>query len=379
MRSDMLAKLLLYMLLHREHPVTVRELSEALWDEEETENPAGALKNLMYRLRNLLKKHLGQQEYIITGRGAYSWNQEIPVWLDAEQFEHYCDAVKKEMGAAEQICCYENAVALYQGDFMSKIADKHWVVTLSAYYHSMLMSAIKSLAELYMREERYGDVERICAYGLKYDMVDEWLHCLRITALMRQNKQKLAMECYEQAVKVLYDALGVRNSAQLKEVYEELLTMSKGSAAEELESIYEDMQEKEEPDGAYICGYPVFREIYRLEARKISRLGEPQYVMLLTLQRRKEDVSGKEQMEKFILSQGMEQMEDVLKKALRIGDVAARYSDTQYVILLPTCTYEGCHMVSERILKRFQEKNKGNRFIVKTDFEEVTTASAWIK
>lgn len=378
-RSDMLTKLLIYMLLHREHPVSVQELAEALWDEEETENPAGALKNLMYRLRNLLKKYLGDEEYILTGRGAYSWNTEIGVVLDAEQFKKYCDAAKKSTDISEQIGSYEKAVALYQGDFMSQITDKHWIVTLSAYYHSMLLTAIKSLAELYMQKERYEDVERICSDGLAYDKVDEWLHCHRITALMRQNKQMLAMECYEQAVKVLYEALGVRNSVQLKAVYEELLTMSKGSEAEGLESIYEDMQEKGEPEGAYICGYPVFRAIYRLEARKIGRLGESQYVMLLTLLRKEEVVTANEQMAKFILKQGMEQMEEILRKALRIGDVAARYSDSQYVVLLPTCTYESCCRVAERILNRFQEKNKGKRITVKTDFEEVTTASAWIK
>lgn len=379
MRSDMLARLLLYLLLHREHPVTVQELSEALWDEEETENPAGALKNLMYRLRNLLKKHLDDSEYIVTGRGAYSWNLEIPVWLDVEQFEQYYENAKRAEESGEQIRYYESALSLYQGDFMAKIGDKHWVATLSAYYHSLWASAIKALAGLYLAAERYEDVERICAEGLHFDAVNEELHCLRITALMRQKKQRLAMECYEHANKALYDTLGVRDSAQLKAVYEELLSLSKGSDAEGLETVHEDIQEKEEPEGAYVCGYPVFQAIYRLEARKNSRAGEPQYVMLLTLVRREEGGTCNEQMATYILNRGMEQMEAVLKNVLRIGDVAARYSDSQYVILLPACNRESCGRVAERISKHFVEKNKGNKLMVKTEYEEIMTASAWIK
>ena len=39
LRSDMLKKLLIYILTHREHPITIQELAEALWQDEETDNP----------------------------------------------------------------------------------------------------------------------------------------------------------------------------------------------------------------------------------------------------------------------------------------------------------------------------------------------------
>ena len=379
MRSDMLTKLLIYMLIHREHPITIQELSEALWNEDETENPAGALKNLMYRLRGILKKKLGEEDFILTSRGVYYWNPEIEICFDAEQFEQYCKEARSGTVVSEQIENYEKAIALYQGDFMPRITDKHWLVTLSAYYRSLFLSAVKTLAERYTAEGRYEDVERICAEGLKYDEVDEWLHCHKIIALMRQNKQQLAQECYEQAVKVLHDALGIRNSRQLEMVQQELLQMKKGIDAEELESVHMDMQEEEEQEGAYICGYPVFREIYRLEARKTSRLKNSQCIMLLTLCIKEEALPEKEQMKKFILNQAMNQMEGVIKQFLRIGDVAARYSDSQFVVLLPNCTYENCLIVSERIVKHFQDKNKGKRILVKTDFEEVMNSSSLIK
>lgn len=376
MRSDMLTRLLVYLLIHRDHPITIQELSEALWNEDETDNPAGALKNLMYRLRSLLKKKLGEAEYILTGRGVYYWNPELPICFDAEQLEQYCAEAKKSTDISEQIMYYEKAIAIYQGDFMPKIMDRHWVMTLSAYYHSMLLSSIKSLAELYMSEERYEDMEHICADGLRYDLVDEWLHCHMITALIRQKKQKLAMECYEQASKLLYSALGVRNPAQLEKVHQEILRMSKGTEAEAIENVSRDMQEEEEPEGAYICGYPVFREIYRLEARKINRLGESEYVLLMTVRMRDALGSANDRMERFVINHAMNQIESVLREALRIGDVAARYSDSQYVVLLPACTYESCVLVADRIVKRFQDINTGKKVIVKTDFEEVTIASS---
>lgn len=376
----MLTKLLVYILLHRDYPITIQELADALWNENETDNPAGALKNLMYRLRNILKKNLGDQEYILTSRGGYYWNPEVPICFDAEQFEGYCKEAQKSKDAFEQIICYEKAIAVYQGDFMPKIMDRHWVVTLSAYYHSLLLSAVKTLADLYMAEGKYEETVHLCSHGLRYDAVDEGLHCCMIMALIHQNKQKLAQECYDQAVKVLYDALGIRHSKQLEKVHTELLKMSKGTEAEAIETVHKDMQEDQAPEGAYICGYPVFREIYRLEARKIDRLGESEYIMLLTIQLKKSAASSNDQMDKFVMNQAMELLEKVLKEVLRIGDVAARYSDAQFVVMLPTCTYESCIGVSERVLRHFEERNKSNRVDVKTDLEEVTTtASSWIR
>lgn len=55
-RSEMLTRLLTYMICNRKKSMTVQELTDFLWAEKESDNPAGALKNLMYRLRSLLKK-----------------------------------------------------------------------------------------------------------------------------------------------------------------------------------------------------------------------------------------------------------------------------------------------------------------------------------
>lgn len=50
----------------------------------------------------------------------------------------------------------------------------------------------------------------------------------------------------------------------------------------------------------------------------------------------------------------MQILEDILRNTLRIGDVAAKYSATQYVLLLPNCNYESALQVSERLDKKFR-------------------------
>ena len=371
MHSDMMTKLFIYLLLHRDRPIAVQEICDALWNEEETDNPAGALKNLMYRLRNTLKKTLGEYDYILTSRGVYSWNPDIAVSFDIEMFEKRCEEAKKTEENEQKMKLYEEALELYQGDFMSNIMDRHWLVTISAYYHSMALTATKSLLELYMEEELFEKVENLCIVTLEKDAADEDLYCYMIMSLIYQHKQKLAMKYYDTARKALYDALGVKNTSRLQKVHKELLKMQKGSKAEGLEKIYNDMTEPEKPAGAYICGYPVFKEIYRLEARRVTRLGEAEYMILFTLKFQEGALPDNDQMERFLMNQAMEQLEAALKKTLRMGDVAARYTDSQFVALLPACTYESCFKVADRVQALFREKSKGKRFILQAEFEEV--------
>ena len=374
-RSEMMVKLLSFLVVHREHALSVQELAQALWQEDETDNPEGALKNLMYRLRNALKKTFGDDTFIITSRGAYAWNPEIKVLVDAEEFERHCTKAREMSCAHEQsIRDYEAALELYQGTFLSKYSDLQWVTPLSTFYHSMFLTGAKNLTEMYITCARYQEVEQVCTKALKIDATDEQLHYNMIKSLIFQKKKELATEHFKKAEKLLYSSFGERNSTALQTLKDELYNMQKSSKAAEIKDIHQDMQE-EEPDGAFICTYPIFREFYRLEARKIKRFETPEYVLLFTLEH--QSVSGKTgngKLDSFLMGKMMDKLEMILKESLRLGDVAARYSESQFVILLPTCSYESGMIIANRIINQLYEMTKHKRIIVKTDIDEVTVA-----
>ena len=73
--SNQLLRLLAYMLIYRDKILTHQNLIEVFWDND-SKNPKGALKNLVYRLRNTLKV-LGDEEFICTLSEAYQWNPEV--------------------------------------------------------------------------------------------------------------------------------------------------------------------------------------------------------------------------------------------------------------------------------------------------------------
>lgn len=380
-RSDMLKKLLLYLLLHRDHPLTVQELCTALWHEDEIDNPAGALKNLMYRLRNLLKTELGEENYLLSKKGFYSWNSEIGAILDCEEFEKNLEEAKQtDLALEERIRHYEDAVSMYQGNFMLSSTDVFWILTLSAYYHSMYITSVKELAQLYLQTGKYREMELLCVDALRYEELDEHLNSLLVQAYMRQNKPAQAKAAFEKVEKILYDQLGVRNTPQLAELSKELTSMNNGESLSNINEMSTEITE-EKITGAYLCGYTVFREIYHLEARKIKRLGLSEYLVLFTIAMDAK-ISLKEGKEaaKEKMRSAMDILEKVLCDTLRIGDVVSRYSSTQFVVLLNSCSYENSALVSNRVLARFyQASSKIKGLQVHMDVEEVIAASGIVQ
>ena len=173
-RSPKMINLLAYLILHRNQTLTFYDMADALWQEEETGNPAGALKNLMYRLRVFQKKNFGDEDFILTDHGSYRWNPRQEVAVDAEQFEQMFESAKqKTISEGEAIRKLKAALALYQGDFMTKVADMHWVMTLNTYYHSLYLNCVRYLCEYYVSTEKFEELEQLCSQALQWESLDE--------------------------------------------------------------------------------------------------------------------------------------------------------------------------------------------------------------
>ena len=59
------------------------------------------------------------------------------------------------------------------------------------------------------------------------------------------------------------------------------------------------------------------------------------------------------------LAPAMEVLRASIQRSLRSGDVFTRYSTTQYLILLPTASYENAELVLKRITGVFQKTMAG--------------------
>ena len=267
----------------------------------------------------------------------------------------------------ERILNYEELFHIYQGNFARKISDMTWVVNMAAFYQSEFLTAAAELCELYKAEEQYSKMEEVGTIALKFDNLNDVLYSEVILALIRQNKRQLAEELYNKASMLLKEELGIVNSVHLQGVHEELLKMSKGNSTDSMIEVYDDMQE-EMIEGAFQCGYPIFREIYRLEARKKKRFGNTEYVMLITLDNVNRMDSAASH---FFLKKAMKRLEKIMNISLRVGDVVSQYSDRQFIMHLPSCTQKAVFQVAERITRKYEQSGEQINYRLRYNMEEV--------
>ncbi|MBP1737213.1 MAG: Transcriptional regulator, family protein [Oscillospiraceae bacterium] len=353
-RSLKLWNVLAYLIIHRDQPVPQSEFIEQFWPGEHGANPTNALKTLLYRIRVLLESVFGSDiQPILSLRGSYCWNKAIPCDLDIDHFDLlYAQASKLSSPVQERMTLYEQLIELYRGDFLPKLANQTWVVSISARYHNLFLQAVKDYAVLLEDAQRYEDMAVVCTRAGAFDLLDEDLHILMIRALLRQGKDAAALRHYEDTCDMLYKNLGARPSAELQALYSEIMAVEQ-ELETDLTLIQKDLTETANRPGAFFCEYGFFREAYRLEARRATRSGASVHIALLTVAL---PDGGTPPLK--ALNATMDQVQEVLVGNLRRGDVVARYSAAQYVLMLPAANFEDTQSVLDRTIAAFYRQHR---------------------
>ncbi|NCB63855.1 MAG: hypothetical protein EOM52_09655, partial [Clostridia bacterium] len=327
-RSLKLWSVLAYLILHRDRPVPQPELIDTFWGDEAGANPTNALKTLLYRIRAMLEPLFGPElDPILAQRGAYMWNKAIPCTLDIDVFEVlYQKAMAPDLSSGEKCALLREAVRLYQGDLLPKLSHQVWLVPLSVHYHTMYINAVKALCELLDQSEDFDEMHAAASAASLLDSLDEGLHTLIVRSLLRRGRNAAALSHYEQATELLYRSLGVRPSDELRALYQEIMSVEK-LLETDLGVIVGDLREAASRPGAFYCEYGFFKEAYRLEVRRAARSGICAHLCLITVSLPDGGIPPLN-----LLSTTMEQLQEVLVKSLRRGDVVSKFSGAQFVV-----------------------------------------------
>ena len=353
-RSSKMWVLLAYLIIHRQRPISQEELIETLWPDEENDNPANALKTLLYRTRAAIASVIGEEpQLIVSQRGSYSWNPRLDCYVDAEDFDQLVTkAADRELADDQRVELLEEALALYQRDFLSSLPNQMWIVPFTTYYHYLYLDTVYTYGDLLTQREEYPKLMDLLTNAKKIEPFEERLYMMQIRVFLALGNTSAALTTYENATELLYRNLGVKPSDSLRELYQEIMKENK-MLEMDLSVIQQDLREAVARHGPFICEYGFFREAYRLEARRAARNGTSVQIALITL-----SLPDGQTPTLTLLSKAMEQVLGVLEYCLRKGDVVARYSGAQYVLMLPTAAYEDATMIMDRIVSTFNQRNR---------------------
>lgn len=352
-RSRRVWSLLAYMLYNHGRSFAQEELIHLYWSNgEKSADPGNALKSIFHRIRTALDKlQPGLGRLLIRRKaGRYFWNNVIPLSLDIEDFEAHFHAAEAAGDDDVRLAEYQAALALYAGDPLPRMTDEIWTIPIVAYYHSLYTRAAAGAIELLEKQERTAEAVALCRRAIHIEPYQEDLYEHLMRGLLRTGDMKGTMSVYEEMSELLFAHFGVMPSETLRTLYRQA-TRTVNDRTLTMDEVCSQLAEPAPHGGAMVCEYDFFKILYRSEVRSIARNGHSANICLLS-------VSGKdgEMLARRSLDPAMNNLQVLVQNNLRRGDVIARCSISQYIILLPQANYENSRMVADRLVSAFYRR-----------------------
>ncbi len=366
-RSKKMWTLLQFMIANHNRDISQSELTDLLWGEKNSENPVGALKTSLHRLRSCLAelKLPEGQEIIVNAMGTYAFNNRLDCDIDFDRFETLYKKSLAAQSEKEKTALSLEALEIYKGDFLHKSKDDEWVKPIHAYYHSLYLRIVHETIETMYRHKYFSELLDICRRALTIEQLDDRIHYYYVKALFESGDKAAAKEHYAYVMDLFYNKYAINPLPEFVALYEETVKDDRtyGTDFGILKGQLDDM--REDP-GAFYCEFAFFKHVYQLEVRDAARSGRPTHLCLLTaLSKTQEPLETKR------LSRVMSKLSDCIRSYLRSRDVFSRYSASQFVILLTNTTKEQAEMILNRILKRLKQDNPKMNCTVLYRFDKV--------
>ena len=240
------------------------------------------------------------------------------------------------------------ALEQYHGVFLPKSQDEKWVREYSDHYQKLFFYCMQETYNIFNQKKDLGFMEELCKRSIEMQPWSEDLYHLYIQVLMQQNQHKKALEVYSEYENAIYKESGKKPSESLQLLYREIIKELNNMQAD-ISMVKNDLREANAGNGAYYCSYDIFKNMYRLIARSVSRTGQSVYLLLFTVSDTKGELPTIKR-----LNASMRSLQLAIGKSLRKGDVYSQYSGTQYVVMLQSINEENGKMVVGRILKNYE-------------------------
>lgn len=196
--------LLAYMVLNRKMGYSANMLYEALWPDMESDDPYGAIKSVVYRLRNTLAC-IGLKDLIIASHGTFILNPAYTIYTDVDRLDGACKRIAASAKTESKKKLYEGLISLYKGGLLASHETCLWLLPKATYYQNRYIQQLKKYIELLNEQQDYFEIQRVAVEALAIDGRDGDLHYSLISAILDQGNKSVARAHYRSAEQYLSD------------------------------------------------------------------------------------------------------------------------------------------------------------------------------
>ena len=281
--------------------------------------------------------------------GSYGWNDELKVSIDTDRFDMILQQAMEEADQKKLDLLLE-AIHLYEGDFLQKNGSESWIMQISRQYRAKLLLAASEACKMLFEQAAFDEMINICKQIIKFAPYEEEFYVYLLKGLIKTQQADKAQEEYHRVSELFFREFGITPSEELTALYKEVVETSHMPEMN-LDIIKEKLSENHTA-GSFYCEFEFFKTIYRLEARSAARTGQSVYIGLMTVM----NSAGDDLPNQKTMNRVMDSLYDIIRRTLRRGDIFTRYSLNQYLVMLPTTTFETSNMVMERIKKVYRRE-----------------------
>lgn len=323
-----------YLIVNHDRSISTDELIDRFWTENNSSSPSGALRHMLFKVRNLLEEMFpGKKDLLQTFPGYYAWNKEINIKLDTEQFEAACLKARRASGE-EQLPLLLHAIDLYKGDFLAS-NDSDWALVLRQYYRTLYLDVCKTALPLLHKKEEWVKLLHICGQAYRIDFTMEEFTIYQMRALIALGQPEQAIETYEAFREKMIQEFEIIPSDQVEQLY----TLAAGLRKKDIDApdIFRLVCGDDEDQRAFFCTFEVFQNIVTLEKRHLARSGQSSALVIISLGNKTAPATDARRLERILLD------------GLRAGDPVARLEAGSYILMLTGASIENAQMVMGRI------------------------------
>ncbi|MGQ9586672.1 MAG: tetratricopeptide repeat protein [Anaerolineae bacterium] len=201
------------------HPEGVRrdQVGELFWPDLPASKMNSVFHTVLYRLRRALFS-----DCVVYDDGRYRFNEAVSWWYDARVFERLLDRAKEAEDPDEQIELYQEALALYRGDYLEEFYSD-WCLQERERLRERFMTSAMALADLYYERKSPELSIGVCQSVLARDRYQERAYHRLIRCYAAMGDRAAAIKAYRQCVELLREDLGLDPMPETEELYRQIL------------------------------------------------------------------------------------------------------------------------------------------------------------
>lgn len=218
-------ELLIYLLLHRDHPCTRESLATLMWGERNDAQAKKYLRQTLWQLQSAFEPVCRPTAPLL--RVDSEWvevNPSAAIWLDIDQFERTYESTRQSNGSqltAQQVDALCQAVTLHQGELLDGWYQD-WCVFERERFRQMYLTMLDKLIAYAEQVQDYMMGIHYCELALRTDPARERTHRRLMCLHHRAGNRTAALRQYETCVEMLRRELDVAPADSTHMLYEQI-------------------------------------------------------------------------------------------------------------------------------------------------------------